>query len=410
MISIERSASADADTAVRRHGVKRPWECTGDREVAQTPVLALDNALSLRSASSLVELVGQEHVTAADHTTNGNCSSTHEELAELLQRIDSWDGFNVFRVAQLTRGKPLPAVARAVFDKLGLVTALQLPLDKLTSFLQDIGDAYKLNPYHNSTHAADVTQMTCAICLLDGFHERLTPLELLSVVLAAIVHDVGHPGVSNDFLIRTRAPEAILYNDRSPNENGHCATGFTILLKPQNNFLSHFSEPDFAQVRSLIIDIVLATDMKQHGMLMSELTASISRQGPSLASWQPKQRLNVLQMLLHCADLSNCVKPLPHCAKWADHVVREFWAQGEKERALGLSVSPLCDEYTTNIALDQGKFVETVLRPFLEALRPLAPHTVATAMRHYENNVTFWRQLAAQGVTKLDLAALGLAV
>jgi hypothetical protein len=50
-------------------------------------------------------------------------------------------------------------------------------------------------------------------------------------------------GFTNEYLINTGAPAALRYNDRSVNENGHCALGFEILLKRSNNFLEVHASP-----------------------------------------------------------------------------------------------------------------------------------------------------------------------
>ena len=55
-------------------------------------------------------------------------------------------------------------------------------------------DLYLKNPYHNSTHAADVVQGLACLFSNNDFTAQLTDLEMLSMILACAIHDVGHPG------------------------------------------------------------------------------------------------------------------------------------------------------------------------------------------------------------------------
>ena len=52
---------------------------------------------------------------------------------------------------------------------------------------------------------------------------------MMSFTIAAACHDVGHPGVTNIFLIETKAELAIRYNDSMVLENFHVATTYEIL-------------------------------------------------------------------------------------------------------------------------------------------------------------------------------------
>ena len=60
--------------------------------------------------------------------------------------------------------------------------------------MQAVESGYERNPYHNSVHAADVVQALAWLLASDAFTRELTDLELLCIIMAAAVHDVGHPG------------------------------------------------------------------------------------------------------------------------------------------------------------------------------------------------------------------------
>jgi hypothetical protein len=84
-------------------------------------------------------------------------------------------------------------------------------------------------------------------------------IELLAMYFAAIIHDHDHPGLSNNFLVTTSDPKAVLYNDKAVLENHHSASSFLVLAKQENNFLAHLTKAEFKSVREVVIDLVLAT-------------------------------------------------------------------------------------------------------------------------------------------------------
>ena len=61
----------------------------------------------------------------------------------------------------------------------------------------------------------------------------------------------------------------------------------------------------------------------------------------------------VLQSLVHCADLSNPAKPLALYRQWNDRIMQEFFRQGDLERQQGLEISPMCDRHTATVEKTQ---------------------------------------------------------
>jgi len=105
------------------------------------------------------------------------------------------------------------------------------------------------NSYHNSVHAADVAQAAMIILKAGQSSVAFSKLEVFSLICAAAVHDLGHPGYTNDFLINTAHPNAIVYNDRSVNENFHVSSAFRIVSQSEDtNIFSGLSRADYVQV------------------------------------------------------------------------------------------------------------------------------------------------------------------
>jgi cAMP-specific phosphodiesterase 4 len=99
----------------------------------------------------------------------------------------------------------------------------------------------------------------------------------MSLTIAAACHDVDHPGLNNLYLVESRHPLSIRYNDASVLENHHVATTFEIMTKEENkyNIFDKLDKDQFKKVRKIIIDSILATDMSNHFKKFEVLKACV---------------------------------------------------------------------------------------------------------------------------------------
>lgn len=79
----------------------------------------------------------------------------------------------------------------------------------VSNFLYNIQVLYRNNPYHNSMHAADVTN-SIGFFLAKGMNQVFDKFEAACLVISALAHDVGHPGLNNAFLVATKSKYAII--------------------------------------------------------------------------------------------------------------------------------------------------------------------------------------------------------
>lgn len=96
--------------------------------------------------------------------------------------------------------------------------------------------------------------------------------------------------------------------------------------------------------------------------------------GEYVKFWRVPERSSLMRKLcLHAADISNPFKPFPICRAWAYLVLEEFFQQGDKEKAMGLTVQLLNDREKVKTAQSQIGFIEFVVCPLYYAFANIMP-------------------------------------
>jgi hypothetical protein len=271
--------------------------------------------------------------------------------------------------------------------------------------------------YHNWRHAVDVTQSV--YCFLQGVHlcpipesdsrkqreinavERLlTPLDGLILLVSAIGHDVGHPGVNNAFLVACNHPLAQTYNDKSVLENYHCAAYSQLLRRhwPALNKIDGF--------RATMISTILATDMQRHFEYMKSLgdfKAKTEASDASVDDWSDKDREQarelIMALLIKAADISNVARPFEISARWAKILMNEFARQGELESELEIPTclfgGPPDKEDILAAAQSQKGFMSLFGFPLFHGISEVMP-SFGCAVRELENNREIWDKKIAE--------------
>eukprot|EP00195_Chlamydomonas_chlamydogama_P012048 CAMPEP_0202894308 /NCGR_PEP_ID=MMETSP1392-20130828/3741_1 /ASSEMBLY_ACC=CAM_ASM_000868 /TAXON_ID=225041 /ORGANISM="Chlamydomonas chlamydogama, Strain SAG 11-48b" /LENGTH=290 /DNA_ID=CAMNT_0049578963 /DNA_START=290 /DNA_END=1162 /DNA_ORIENTATION=- len=277
-----------------------------------------------------------------------------------------------------------------------LLDGWKLNRKTVEKFLLRVESEYLPNSYHNNIHAADVTQ-TAAI-IMQSFAKQVTEipkLDTFCVIMASAVHDLGHLGVNNDFLINSKHPRATTYNDKSVNENFHVSRAFDIArTTPGCDIFELFTVEEQKKCRKLMIDTVMATDMAIHFDLLKNFNSQIEAK-PNLNEWQERNLL--YQMIVHLADIANPSRPFHLARGWAERVIQEFCEQGDKEGSIGLPVSPFCNRANMNMPRAQINFIEIFLKPTLLSFDRVAPEFISMALVYLEKTISEWKALEAAG-------------
>ncbi|XP_034032180.1 cGMP-inhibited 3',5'-cyclic phosphodiesterase A isoform X2 [Thalassophryne amazonica] len=334
-----------------------------------------------------------------------------EDLEPLMNQLNNWN-FPIFTLMENTNGKCgriLSQVSYRLFEDTGLFETFKIPVKEFMNYFHALENGYRDIPYHNRVHATDVlhavwyltTQAVPGLPSLitdhgstsdsdsdsgithshmgflvsktytvseDGYGclSGLIPaLELMALYVAAAMHDYDHPGRTNAFLVATSAPQAVLYNDRSVLENHHAASAWNLFMsRPEYNFLVNLDHVEFKRFRFLVIEAILATDLKKHFDFLAEFNAKVGDEPSTGIDWSNENdRLLVCQMCIKLADINGPLKCKDLHLQWTEGIVNEFYEQGDEESSLGLPVSPFMDRAAPQLAKLQESFITHIVGP-----------------------------------------------
>jgi len=369
--------------------------------------------------------------------------------ADAMACLDTWD-YDTLALQEASDGHALLLVGEALFEWHKLHEPCHVDRVVLHHFLRALEACYGDHEYHNAMHGADVALGVHHFIVKFGVTARLTKLELLAALVGALVHDFNHPGTNNGHEVRARTERARTHTDAIL-ERHHLHSTFTLLATPAFDLFGKMPADDRKLCRNLIVEMVLATDMKkhrdiiytlralaaQHGAVAAEAPrgasegsssasngdspeSSLSRQArrspPSSSSasrlnsshegeqgggrlhaeraewaspFQAQAHVDVpllLAVAIKFADLGHCFKPFQLHKQWAERITDEFWALGDRERQLGIAVSPLCDrDKDSNVPESQVGFFKHICVPFYSIVADLIDPTMLPWLRVQEN-------------------------
>ncbi|KAF7237628.1 cGMP-inhibited 3',5'-cyclic phosphodiesterase A [Varanus komodoensis] len=332
-----------------------------------------------------------------------------DNLDPLMEQLNSWN-FPIFDLVEKIGkkcGRILSQVSYRLFEDMGLFETFKIPVREFMNYFHALECGYREIPYHNRIHATDVlhavwylsTQPIPGLSTVINDHGstsdsdsdsgithghlgyvfsktyapaddsygclagNIPALELMALYVAAAMHDYDHPGRTNAFLVATSAPQAVLYNDRSVLENHHAAAAWNLFMsRPEYNFLVHLDHVEFKHFRFLVIEAILATDLKKHFDFVAKFNAKVN-DDVGIDWTNENDRLLVCQMCIKLADINGPAKCKDLHLQWTEGIVNEFYEQGDEEASLGLPISPFMDRSAPQLANLQESFITHIVGP-----------------------------------------------
>uniref|UniRef100_A0AAX7SKU9 Phosphodiesterase n=1 Tax=Astatotilapia calliptera TaxID=8154 RepID=A0AAX7SKU9_ASTCA len=264
-----------------------------------------------------------------------------------------------------------PMCVLSMFEDMGFINTYKIDMHTLARFCLMVKKGYRDPPYHNWMHAFSVSHFCYLLYKNLGLSNYLEDIEILALFVSCMCHDLDHRGTNNSFQVASQSVLAALYSSEgSVMERHHFAQAIAILNTHGCNIFEKFSRKDYQRMLDLMRDIILATDLAHHLRIFKDL------QKMSDDGYNPKSRTHhslLLCLLMTSCDLSDQTKGWKTTRKIAELIYKEFFSQGDLEKAMGNRPSEMMDREKAYIPELQISFMEHIAMPIYKLLSELFP-------------------------------------
>ncbi|XP_072118636.1 cGMP-dependent 3',5'-cyclic phosphodiesterase isoform X2 [Mobula birostris] len=301
---------------------------------------------------------------------------TNEEVMKLLRYgiqpvVEISPDFDKFTFTP--RSVPVDSTAMAVLgmaQDMGITTNFKVDLKTLARFCLMVQKGYRDPPYHNWTHAFSVTHFCYLLYKNLPVAEYLLDLEILALFVSCMCHDLDHRGTNNSFQVASKSVLAALYSSEgSVMERHHFAQAIAILNTEGCNIFESFSRKDYQKMLDLMRDIILATDMAHHIEILPELQEMVKA--------YDKENMDhhtlLLNLMMTTCDLNDQTKGWKTTIKTAELIYKEFFSQGDLEKAMGNRPLEMMDREKAYVPELQINFMEHICMPTYKLLMDIFP-------------------------------------
>ncbi|CAD8154280.1 unnamed protein product [Paramecium pentaurelia] len=273
--------------------------------------------------------------------------------AQKLQRMDLDTLLDSNMVHHVYTKKELGQFSLQLFDFLNLDT-IKVPKNVLSELITEIIMNYNVVPYHNFTHAFQLSQLLFSCYMKSDLKKFCNQLEIFSAILAGLGHDLNHKGVNNMYKIKKSKKFNVLTSEIAVLENMHCATFFNIIqLNRQHDFFQYMTNDEERNLaKRLIITSILATDMSKHNKLLAKFQKRVEcskqfEQGEKnelidmqrFSNERLEDRIFILNIMVHACDISNPTMKFDNYMNWSYLLTQEFNDQTIKEARVGVDIT-----------------------------------------------------------------------